>query len=845
MKNKNKFYLVILLIIFLSLSFISSSDFGYDNSNIPSLRPTTSTLSNESILNVNNSKYWDGYAWDIDRWLQTAGGTMAGNINMDSFNINNVLGLDANIVTTNTLDGGDSIGQLSTTTNLWDLSGAGLESDNFVSDNYCNSTDCYEVTDFLGGSGSGDGSYNITYDLWAYNQTNVAQADWLYNDGLDIYFNESKLSTIYYNATQVADVVGTIDAGSLADTQHQDGNYDGVTLNFTEDSGSPGLDLRMNFTGIDNFNLGVIRYYTSSLAGDYPVIQVWDYDKSDWEDYPLLAESETFATIEQPVFDSDDHISEGVVQMRLYKLANGNTQNHYYVDWVAIAKGYGTPAGEEVDPSSLHISKLNLTQFEYNSGFKINTTWLGEVTNSSGGGTPAGSDTQIQFNDGGSFGGDNNFTWNKTTSLLENKGQFITHRDNNSALTSVTRFGYNTGRSITYNTPAVTDGWDTTLYGYNVGNSISSGRGNLIYGANCGTQITTSDHNTLFGNYAMYYGNGNGNFALGFEALKGTSGGSPSGNIAIGSQSMRNIISPIQNLAIGYRSLYNSGTSYYNTAIGVSALTNCVGRYNVGIGYYVLPTLSSGRYATAIGYKAGNSVATAYDGTYIGSEAGYSATGTGGVYIGRSAGYYETGAHKLYIDDTDTTTPLIYGEFDNDFLQFNANVSITEDLDVVGNITAEDFITRSKYFNGNAIDLIKQIESEDSTKNGFTKINHSSLGEISVNRIVQKPIYRNEEKTTCDTVETYIPTKEIRLICIQNITTLKETCKEQLVDIHHLENVTTCKTKTIPVVDHYEEIIEEGQSVDKTIALLIKTNQELIERVEQLETRVNLLENPK
>lgn len=34
-----------------------------------------------------------------------------------------------------------------------------------------------------------------------------------------------------------------------------------------------------------------------------------------------------------------------------------------------------------------------------------------------GGGTPAAPDTSVQFNDGGSFGGDANFTWNKTAGL--------------------------------------------------------------------------------------------------------------------------------------------------------------------------------------------------------------------------------------------------------------------------------------------------------------------------------------------------------------------------------------------------------------------------------------------
>lgn len=35
-----------------------------------------------------------------------------------------------------------------------------------------------------------------------------------------------------------------------------------------------------------------------------------------------------------------------------------------------------------------------------------------------GGGTPGGSDTQIQFNDSSAFGGATGFTWNKTTSIL-------------------------------------------------------------------------------------------------------------------------------------------------------------------------------------------------------------------------------------------------------------------------------------------------------------------------------------------------------------------------------------------------------------------------------------------
>jgi len=178
--------------------------------------------------------------------------------------------------------------------------------------------------------------------------------DWNTFDGSVLNFNESKLSSVYFNATQSEIITGTVDGGSLDDVGHSDGNYDEITFNFSESSGSPGLDLRINFTGVDDFNRGVMRYRTSSLAGDYPIVQMWNYDDEVWEDYPPVGESDKFATMTQPVFDSSDHLYGGVAMMRIYKYSNGNTNNHYYVDWIAVIKGYGTPSGEEVDPYSIH-----------------------------------------------------------------------------------------------------------------------------------------------------------------------------------------------------------------------------------------------------------------------------------------------------------------------------------------------------------------------------------------------------------------------------------------------------------------------------------------------------------
>ncbi len=70
------------------------------------------------------------------------------------------------------------------------------------------------------------------------------------------------------------------------------------------------------------------------------------------------------------------------------------------------------------------------TQFLINKGVKHDSTLSGSGTDADplkvigggGSGTPGGSNTQIQFNDAGSFGGDADFTWNKTTNTLNLTG---------------------------------------------------------------------------------------------------------------------------------------------------------------------------------------------------------------------------------------------------------------------------------------------------------------------------------------------------------------------------------------------------------------------------------------
>jgi len=211
---------------------------------------------------------------------------------------------------------------------------------------------------------------NISGD-WINGKFNWTSADdWNIFDGSILDFNDTKLSSIYYNATASSLILGTIDGGTLVDTQHNDADYDGKTLNFSEASGSPALDLRVNFTGVTNFSRGVMRYKTSNLAGDYPVRQLWNYDTSTWETLAFFVTSEEFVVVTQPIFNNVNYVQDGLVQMRIYKADNGKINNHYYIDWVAMVGGYGVPSGQEIDPYSFHMSE-NLD----NTGYNITADW--------------------------------------------------------------------------------------------------------------------------------------------------------------------------------------------------------------------------------------------------------------------------------------------------------------------------------------------------------------------------------------------------------------------------------------------------------------------------------------
>lgn len=218
---------------------------------------------------------------------------------------------------------------------------------------------------------------------------------------------------------------------------------------------------------------------------------------------------------------------------------------------------------------------------------------------------------------------------------------------------------------------------DITVNGVKVG--AGSGTYNTVVGNSAGS---TGIGNTAIGTSALAF-NESGNYNIGIGYVAG--GGNTSGNynIGIGYEAGRNYLSSEYNIGIGYQALYSCNGANYNVAIGAQALyrTNALSYGvilgKVGIGYQAGYNGYYGAYNVYLGYQSGKGVNldTGSNNTGLGTQTLYSnSSGSGNVAIGYQAGYNETGSNKLYIENSNSATPLIYGEFDNDLVRIHGQL---------------------------------------------------------------------------------------------------------------------------------------------------------------------------
>ncbi|MEM6965614.1 MAG: hypothetical protein AAF573_12660 [Bacteroidota bacterium] len=196
------------------------------------------------------------------------------------------------------------------------------------------------------------------------------------------------------------------------------------------------------------------------------------------------------------------------------------------------------------------------------------------------------------------------------------------------------------------------------------------GTGNSIFiGKDAGANDDLSNNNNLFigTNCGILNTSGANNAALGINAFKGNlTGGS---NFACGTNAME-FSNSNNNVAMGSNAMRQQTSGSNNVGVGSQA-----GRFNQGGSQNTLIGASAGR-GTSNHNKSGN------------------------IFIGYQAGYNEIGSDKLYIENSNSSSPLIGGDFSADRVDINGDLDVFGSIDMEGGNEFLDVISTSTSLNG-------------------------------------------------------------------------------------------------------------------------------------------------
>lgn len=172
---------------------------------------------------------------------------------------------------------------------------------------------------------------------------------------VDLVFNYDTTSTTFYPNT-FQTLIGTETSDNVTYIKY----YDDIYINISETSGSPSLDVRINFTGVSDFNSILMRLQYAEVATTHDVyLQLYNYNTDDWDLHYDLADSSSLIEVNQYVSDSENHVQNGLVQMRIYHGNNGNTNDKVIVDYINLLKGTTAITTNQHDAMSGRNSESN------------------------------------------------------------------------------------------------------------------------------------------------------------------------------------------------------------------------------------------------------------------------------------------------------------------------------------------------------------------------------------------------------------------------------------------------------------------------------------------------------
>lgn len=185
---------------------------------------------------------------------------------------------------------------------------------------------------------------------------------------------------------------------------------------------------------------------------------------------------------------------------------------------------------------------------------------------------------------------------------------------------------------------------------------------NLYMGYLSGNASNTSTlgRNTALGHYALRANTtGIQNVAIGYNAMKENSTGGQ--NVVLGEDALRDGSDNNNNIVLGVNSYLKADNAARNVLIGsYIGSQDSTGTDNVFVGYSTATT-------------SGISPENRKQNVILGSYAGNGEMGDGNVFIGYQAGQHADVSNTLIIENSDSETPLIYGDFQNDSVRIHGH----------------------------------------------------------------------------------------------------------------------------------------------------------------------------
>ena len=297
--------------------------------------------------------------------------------------------------------------------------------------------------------------------------------------------------------------------------------------------------------------------------------------------------------------------------------------------------------------------------------------------------------------------------------------------------------------ALTSNTTAS----NNTAVGYQSAYTNTSGDGFTAIGTQSLYSNTTGDYGVAVGWTAAYSNTTGQPVAVGTAALYTQTTGE--NNTAIGHNTLQETTTGEYNTAVGRKALQSNTTASNNTAVGYQALyANTTGAENVAFGAYALDSVTTGLGNAAIGYGSGNTITTGSRNTILGAYDGNQGgldirTASNNIVLSDGAGNprgrftsdgaFHVGDYSSYITSGDVSRWYMGNGASGYFHRFLFNGSTVGSIQLSGG-SGTSFVTSSDYrlkenvvYDWDATTRLKQLKparfnfiaDADTTVDGF------------------------------------------------------------------------------------------------------------------------------